>query len=106
VENQINQVKFEFPTLSKDIYILKCNEENAELTPLHFAIKNKHFELVKYIIEQMKVDIRMVCSLNISIDENTKALEKLFPNSASQSGGQAFYFDDNRNDYHELNEEC
>jgi ankyrin repeat protein len=84
---------------------LKCNEENAELTPLHFAIKNRHFELVKYIIEQMKVDIRMVISLNISIDENTKALEQLFPNSTSQNS-QAFYFDDNRNDYHELNEEC
>jgi ankyrin repeat protein len=84
---------------------LKCNEENAELTPLHFAIKNRHFELVKYIIEQMKVDIRMAISLNISIDENTKALEQLFPNSTSQNS-QAFYFDDNRNDYHELNEEC
>lgn len=29
------------------------------MTPLHVAIQYKHFDIVRFIIEKMKIDIRM-----------------------------------------------
>lgn len=71
---------------------------------MHFAIKNQHIEIVKFIIEQMKVDIRMALALTISVDEYSEVLEQLFPNQAFQN--RILDFDGVEKSFQELNEEC
>ena len=62
------------PCLSRDIHILTANEEIANLTPLHIAIQKKRYDIVKYIITQMQVDLRMTMTIEITNLENIQTV--------------------------------
>ena len=94
--------------MSKNIFILKNREENAEITPLHMAIKNRHLSLVKFIIENMYIDIRMSLTLQISFETYKGVIERLFPNhidvNSSDYNGNCLIKE--KKGYQDLSEEC
>lgn len=75
----VKELIIELPDLARDITMLGSNEEIAFLTPLHLAIMGNHTGIIQYIVSQMKVDLRIALSAEIT-DENFESdMMRLFP---------------------------
>ena len=57
--------------MSPEIGLFGKSGMQAELTPLLIAIQYRHFDIVRFIMEKMNVDVRMALTL-VSKDNKSK----------------------------------
>lgn len=66
IEDDPLKYEFQLATLCPDLKLFKDPDSVANLTPLQIAIQYKHFDIVRFIMEKMKIDIRMSLTLIIT----------------------------------------
>lgn len=74
VEDDPFKNHYALPALCPSFRFFKSSKSYALLTPLQVAIQYKHFDIVRFILQKMKIDVRMCLALITS--DNNKLIHK------------------------------